>query len=239
MSMSKRVCAPCIRILLMYVLQDDIQSRPARTWYQTETQKQAIREASRAEVEEISKPQRSIMEQVTQMAVRDDYRDEDAKKKDSHRMSRKKRRRMQAMEEIEAEGVYMMWVWMCGYVCMHVNWDVINISPEAKTNSAVKRAKTASREKVEMHKSKTMAEMGVKKGNKHEKVRRPVFAVGGLDQDMLDWNGGGGGGKTSKKAEKKDAREKKFTEFDPNKKLRKGGKIGNKSFKSKGKFKRR
>ena len=38
---------------------------------------------------------------------------------------------------------------------------------------------------------------------------------------------------------KQDAKEKDFTDFNPDKKLRKGGKIGVSSFKSKSKFKRR
>ncbi|CAE7655110.1 unnamed protein product [Symbiodinium microadriaticum] len=154
-----------------------------------------------------------MVDQVNQMALRDDYRNEELPTKESHRMSRKKRRRMQALEEVEPE--------------------------DMKTNSAIKKVKLASRDKKEVQKEKTMAEMGIKKGVKNEKIRRPVFAVGGLDQDMLDWNGGGSGGKINRKAAERDAREGKFTDFDPNKKLRKGGKIGMQSFKSKSKFKRR
>lgn len=88
---------------MLFVFQDDIQSRPARTWYQTETQKQAIREASKAEVEASVKPQLSLSSQVDQMTMRDEYRDDEgdnAKGKD-HRMSRKKRRRVQALAEVE------------------------------------------------------------------------------------------------------------------------------------------
>lgn len=110
---------------------------------------------------------------------------------------------------------------------------------ESKTNSAIKRVKLATRSKAEEYKSKTPAEIGLKKNSKNEKVRRPIIAVGGLDHDMHDWSGGGGAGKSNKKAAQRDARDRKFSEFDPNKKLRKGGKLTKQSFKSKSKFKRR
>ncbi len=76
-----------------------------------------------------------------------------------------------------------------------------------------------------------------------EQIIRPRFAVGGLDQDLMDGDGGVGGKSMSKKMEKvmlrKDGGGKEFSEFDPSKRLRKGGKIGNTSFKSKSKFKRK
>jgi hypothetical protein len=131
--------------------------------------------------------------------------------------------------------------------------------------SAPKKAKTALREKQEAKKERTLGEITMKKiwvtenistsiksgaedkdgdgdddpdrkpVKKTQKVVRQKFAVGGLDLDE-DWNSGSGK-QLSKK--KKDARELAFKEFDPNKRLRKGGKIGKASFKSKGKFKRR
>jgi hypothetical protein len=110
---------------------------------------------------------------------------------------------------------------------------VMHYTTESKTNSAIKRVKLAARTKAEQYNAKTPSEMGVKKGSKNEKVRRPIFAVGGLDQDMHDWNGGGGAGKSIKKAAQRDASDRKFTDFDPNKKLRKGGKLANQSFKIK------
>jgi hypothetical protein len=51
--------------------------------------------------------------------------------------------------------------------------------------------------------------------------------------------GSSGGSGLSKKQMKQDSKEKEFTEFNPDKKLRKQGKIGASSFKSKSKFKRR
>jgi hypothetical protein len=51
-------------------------------------------------------------------------------------------------------------------------------------------------------------------------------------------HGGSKGGMTKTQI-RQAAREKPFTDFDAAKKLRKGGKVGNKAFKSKSKFKRR
>jgi len=88
-------------------------------------------------------------------------------------------------------------------------------------------------------------------GNNKWKVVRPSFAVGGLDRDFEDWGGssgagkgGGGGGPgesagMSKSQIRRAAQDKPFTDFDPTKSLRKGGKLGTKSFKSKSKYKRR
>ena len=55
----------------------------------------------------------------------------------------------------------------------------------------------------------------------------------------MDWGGSSSGSGLSKKQIKQDSKEKDFTEYNPDKKLRKGGKIGASSFKSKSKFKRR
>jgi len=80
------------------------------------------------------------------------------------------------------------------------------------------------------------------------KVVRQSFAVGGLDQDYVDWgmgtpgsaaSSGGSKGGMTKGQIRQAARDKPFTEFDSSKKMRKGGKVGVKAFKSKSKFKRR
>lgn len=80
------------------------------------------------------------------------------------------------------------------------------------------------------------------------KVVRQSFAVGGLDQEYMDWGmgasgtaatqGGSKGGMTKTQI-RQAARERPFTDFDASKKLKKGGKVGVKAFKSKSKFKRR
>ncbi len=114
---------------------------------------------------------------------------------------------------------------------------------------APKKAKMSTRDIAEGKKEQLLGDLRLganKKSSSSQSAMKPVrqrFAVGGIDQDMADWaeNGssGGGGARMSKKAIKEAAREKAFTDFDPEKRLRKGGKIGHNSFKSKSKFKRR
>ena len=109
--------------------------------------------------------------------------------------------------------------------------------------AVAKRKKVGDREAKLNLREKTGSDLGkqrkTKKTDSDAKIYRPVFAVGGLDQDLRDWNGGVAGGKSLKKALQRDAEENKFTEFDANKRLRKGGKLGHQKFKSKSKFKRR
>ena len=108
------------------------------------------------------------------------------------------------------------------------------------TKSSIKRQKSDLREKEH---SKTFQPAGglslkddkKKKSAGNKKIRRPIFAVGGLDADMHDWSGS----KAADKANKKAKPQKEFTDFDPEKRLRKSGKVSNKAFKSKGKHKRR
>lgn len=86
--------------------EDEIAARPARTWYQTETQKQTRREMTKTAVHEERKAllagnskDLSAVEKRNVIAHADDYRDDGAGKKDMHRLSRKKRRRLSALEE--------------------------------------------------------------------------------------------------------------------------------------------
>lgn len=106
-----------------------------------------------------------------------------------------------------------------------------------------KRKKVDERDAVLKQREKTGSDLGkqrkTKKTDTDAKIFRPVIAVGGLDQDMRDWSGTSGGGKSLKRALKKDAEENQFSEFDANKRLRKGGKLGRQAFKSKSRFKRR
>ncbi len=112
------------------------------------------------------------------------------------------------------------------------------------SKSVIKRAKTEMREKEHAKTFQAAGGLSVSKGigknNKPSggKINRPVFAVGGLDADMHDWSGASKPMK-EKKNKKNAGKEKEFTEFDSSKRLRKGGKLGNKAFKSKGKHKRR
>jgi ATP-dependent RNA helicase DDX27 len=109
------------RVENMLVHEAEISARPARTWYQTETQKKDARELSRLAVKQEQKAAAvaikvpvalSAQEKAAMLARRDDYRTADGatkdktkgpKDKDGHRLSRKKRRRMEAFEELEEE----------------------------------------------------------------------------------------------------------------------------------------
>ncbi len=77
--------------------------------------------------------------------------------------------------------------------------------------------------------------------SEHKKISRPKIAVGGFDQDLNNWNSSFSGEKklSKKKLALKKQHEKDFTEFNPSMMLKKGGKPGTSSFKSKSKFKRR
>jgi ATP-dependent RNA helicase DDX27 len=212
--------------------EDEIASRPARTWYQTETQKQEIKDISKAKVKEEQIAAQFGKDQVEnilnselkskQLAKADDYRRElDEKSKGDHRLSRKKRRRLEALADLEEEEA---------------------VSARS-VNSAPKRSKMTAREAAENLKNKSVNEYGLskKKNGKSEngKVIRPKFAVGGLDQDFADWGEGKKNGGLTKKQRLQDAEDAKFTDFNPDMKLKKGGKLGSNKFKSKSKHKRR
>lgn len=68
------------------------------------------------------------------------------------------------------------------------------------------------------------------------KVKRPKIALGGLDADFYS---GSSDPFRSRKSSRVTEKLADFKEFDPLKRLRKGGKLGKSSFKSKSKFKRR
>lgn len=221
--------------------EDEISSRPVRTWYQTESQKHALKTASRQRAKD-EEQEASLGKQAAQqerltaqdralaLARSDDYRREEKEVSREHKLSRVKRRRLEALRdggERDKEG------------------EAKAREADARMMKAVsKKAKVTSRE--EDKRRKDAALLGVKLSgetkpnhkNEHGKTVRQKFAVGGLDQDMMEW-GGEGGGKGMSKKEIRKAKENEFTDFDASKRLRKGGKIGASSFKSKKKFKRR
>jgi hypothetical protein len=96
-----------------------------------------------------------------------------------------------------------------------------------KAKVALTRSSEAKREKEN---SASLTQ--IKKG---QKIIRPKVAIGGLDADLYQ----SADPFRNRKSRKKVETLKDFKEFDPLKRLRKGGKLGKSSFKSKGKFKRR
>ena len=210
---------------------------------------------------------RTAAEKAAALARSDDYRLDDVKHSKDHRLSRKKRRRLEALkavDEASAEEAASKLI-----IADNTGQALISCSAEEEHafNVISKKAKLSHREKEKADKERSLSEYGSKShkitiqhfqevdgedgedgsgGKKqklvkqHTKVVRQKIAVGGLDQDMVEWGGSAGSsGGMSKKQIKKAAMEKEFTEFDANKRLRKGGKLGKSSFKSKSKFKRR
>jgi hypothetical protein len=142
---------------------------------------------------------------------RDEYRDDDLGEKDrTHRLSRKKKRRLEALKDLEED--------------------------KADPNSRAPRAKPKEKKVHEHYEEGLMSTIGL---HRNKKVSRPKFAVGGSDIDVFGEDSYENGGKVSKSVQKQMAKIESFTEFDPNKKLRKQGKIGTASFKSKKRYKRR
>jgi hypothetical protein len=112
---------------------------------------------------------------------------------------------------------------------------------------AIKRQKLSNRIEEVVKNEKSVGDISMKRvtvrdensNTSRSKVVRPKFAVGGLDQDLLGWADGGGSSALDRRTRKADSKDKSFTDFDASKRLRKGGKVGTSSFKSKSKFKRR
>jgi ATP-dependent RNA helicase DDX27 len=98
----------------MLLYENEIAARPARTWYQTQTQKNEVKAAStkraREEEQKLTEPevnedgvtvQMASVLKAQKMAKHDDYRMDEKKKEKEHRMSRKKRRRQEALKDVE------------------------------------------------------------------------------------------------------------------------------------------
>lgn len=125
--------------------------------------------------------------------------------------------------------------------------------------AVAKKAKQQVLEKEKTQRSKSASELTMKKvrvvesdggddedgegGRKKVRVKvvRQARAVGGLDFADSEWASSGEdiANRMSKKKLRKLQEDMKFTDFDANKRLRKGGKAGTTSFKSKKRFKRR
>ena len=136
----------------LIVHEDEIKSRPARTWHQTETQKTEIKNASRDLVKPDSVKRKKQAERF------DEYKDEVAEGKDrDHRLSRKKRRRIEAVKA-DAED---------------------RANPHAMAPKPVKKEKVL----PQFYEEGLMSTIGL---HRNKKVARPKFAVGGADQDFFN-----------------------------------------------------
>jgi ATP-dependent RNA helicase DDX27 len=220
----------------MIIFKDEIESRPPRTWYQTETEKRLTQEMTTKMIQQdqsVSNNNSSL--EVPKKGKKKLNEEEQVAEKDprEHRLSRKKRRRQEALEEMRRENgndiFALIFFFIISFACKSL--DMLDTRP-LSIDRAPKPSKASLRAGEEALKEKMLT------SNSKGKAFRPKFAVGGIDPDIISW----GEGKTSslsKKESKKLRMEKEFTDFDPNKRLKKGGKSGTSSFKSKAKYKRR
>jgi ATP-dependent RNA helicase DDX27 len=88
--------------------EEEISSRPARTWHQTETQKKELKAASKEKVTALvpQQQQLSVKERGLRMAREDNYGEDDGKEK--HSVSRKKKRRLEALAQGEGEYLHIL-----------------------------------------------------------------------------------------------------------------------------------
>lgn len=229
----------------MLIHEDEIKSRPVRTWHQSEGMKQKIADSARLKVDEekqiarVGKDEflKSASKRAQLLALKDDYRmDRDENANKSHRLSRKKRRRLEAMKELDNQNDVG--------TNEHEDDEIdtkkksISVKQMAKRSKVSRRVNEVSLRDVaigskDLKKSTIVSEQG-------KKIIRQKFASGGLDRDLFDWEGtksNSSGGKKDRIRKMLEVEE--FRGFDPAKKLRKGGKVSSNSFKSKKRFKRR
>ena len=234
--------------------EDEIKSRPQRTWYQTETQKQETRTASKAAAAHESleanlgkdgakQAVKSADERARALARADDYRREENKAKREHRLSRKKRRRLDALRDGEDQGGDSDGDGGDSDKDNDNKKNYKGRDTPVPINVAKKQAHDKGRE---LEKKKggdeyietdeaLLKQARRSSGGNAKAVSRPKFAVGGLALDDV-WSRGKSD-KMSKTTAKTLAAAADFSEFDASKKL--GKKVGSSSFKSKSKHKRR
>lgn len=224
--------------------EDEISARPNRTWYQTETQKNEVKTATKilarkeekeAEVgrKEAARLEMTATQKAMAMARADDYRREEAAAKKEHRLSRKKRRRLEALRDMAQNPDE------AGAAVEGGEAQETKMPTQASFGSAKRQVKEDERQAQKERGGGMFLEDDKQKlRNQNRTASRPKFAIGGLDTDDV-WGRKKSDAKPSKSAAKTLREAAEFTEFDASKALRKGGKIGTSSFKSKKKFKRR
>lgn len=226
----------------MLTYEEEIHARPNRTWHQTETQKQETRtatlvlakkEAKQAELgkREAERQAMTATQKAEALARADDYRRAENQAKKDHRLSRKKKRRIEALrEDVQGKGD-----------AGQDEEQEERMPTQASAGSAKRQAKESGREQQKIRTGDsylTDDSAFTKRGRQSAKVSRPKFAVGGLEQDDV-WGGAKKQDKPSKKVVSQMKAAADFTEFDAGKKFGKGGQKSTNSFKSKKKFKRR
>lgn len=198
---------------------DEIKARPARGWIMSEGQKTAMKKASS---EAVAMENSNLSGAKRKVEV-----NPNPTKEAKHRLSRDKRRRMEhakdskkEQDEAAAEGKQKP----AGIHGM---------------KSLVKKAKQEERDKKKAYENKPLMELSGGHSTFQLSKNHDTFDVDLGEKRKAGANVGAKNAKGGKKLPGSASGKHTFTEFDPNKRLKKGGKLGNKAFKSKSKFKRR
>jgi ATP-dependent RNA helicase DDX27 len=237
------------RVTNLVEFQEEIYSRPKRTWHQSEREKTEVKDASLAQAKlEIKQAagevkRRGAWPQPNQEELFDDKVARDKKTKDkTFGLSRKQKRRLAAMEEIaEADEEIAEAEARAKDRAEALNaGKTVKSTTEKLWESSKRNVKKEKEEREEamlfLQKDRNVAKKKAKGAETlFAKKSGPKFAVGGLDQDMSDW---GLQHKNASKFTKKAQKEEEWKEYDPNA-TEKGKKQANKSFKSKSRYKRR
>ena len=221
----------------MLEYEEELTSRPRKTWFQSKEEKRKIKENStkKAKGEDKKKKEESKTEDDDGV----DILNEKKKPKKGHRLSRKKRRRMEMLKAMERES-------------RETGEDHQAVNLENRAQSIVKKEKRKIRDAENGLDTKEVVEApGIAEELRQKKKRRVKSKLGsGLFDNEARYatktsmlNNGfisgkknrsiGSGGRSKSNNQKIEWKEKKHI------RLRKGGKQGNKAFKSKSRYKRR
>ncbi|CBJ29130.1 DEAD box helicase [Ectocarpus siliculosus] len=212
--------------------QKEIHARPARQWIVSQQRKTELAEESKAEA--VAQALKAAGKTTIPVPPRggDADRgntDQGAAKKEReqklHRLTRKKRRRILAREADEREAKEE---------AEELKAQGKSVPSNVSSKSMVRAAKKEAREAEKKNEDKPLAQL------RGAKRKLDVGSGSAFDFDLNTKKGGAAKGKDGEgKAAGAAESRYKFTEFDPNKRLKRGAKKGSAKFKSKSKFKRK
>ncbi|CAM9491473.1 unnamed protein product [Ectocarpus sp. 12 AP-2014] len=212
--------------------QKEIHARPARQWIVSQQRKTELAEESKAEA--VAQALKAAGKTTIPVPRRGDdadrgNTDQGAAKKEReqklHRLTRKKRRRILAKEADEREAKEE---------AEELKAQGKSVPANVSSKSMVRAAKKEAREAEKKNEDKPLAQL------RGAKRKLDVGSGSAFDFDLNTKKGGPAEGKTAEgKATGVAESRYKFTEFDPNKRLKRGAKKGSAKFKSKSKFKRK
>eukprot|EP01138_Halocafeteria_seosinensis_P013188 gb/GECG01013469.1/.p1 GENE.gb/GECG01013469.1/~~gb/GECG01013469.1/.p1 ORF type:complete len:948 (+),score=205.36 gb/GECG01013469.1/:1-2844(+) len=246
---------------------DEIHSRPVRTWFQSEGEKKSIQERARQIAEEIaqtvsgesngSSNQQEPAAQHKPTKKEMKILEQAEKNKKPHRLTRKKRRRREAEQALAKEESKAMKM----EKQQKAKDDAAKKEGESRTLDSEEAAAQQNRKRVfqeikALKGQKSEAKQLKRSKNSKKKMEVPssknsdsyvglaeLAEPAEVKRKARFTHGGGSGGLERRKTAQSQltAEERKELEngLQPSKPLRKGGKLGRKSFKSKAKHKRR